>query len=74
VTVPTLILHARGDAMIPFEEGRQLAALVPDSVFVPLEGRNHILLETEPAWARFVQEVTAFIDETASLLPSSGRR
>jgi pimeloyl-ACP methyl ester carboxylesterase/DNA-binding SARP family transcriptional activator len=74
VTVPTLVLHARGDAMIPFEEGRQLAALVPDSVFVPLEGRNHILLETEPAWTRFVQEVTAFIDETASPLPSSGRR
>jgi pimeloyl-ACP methyl ester carboxylesterase len=66
VAVPTLILHARGDAMIPFEEGRRLAALVPDSVFIPLEGRNHILLEKEPAWTRFVQEVTAFIDDPAS--------
>ena len=74
VAVPTLVLHARGDAMIPFDEGRQLAALVPDSVFVPLEGRNHILLETEPAWTRFVEEVTAFIDEPASLPLSRGVR
>ena len=63
VTTPTLILHARGDAMIPFEEGRRLAALIPDSTFVPLEGRNHILLETEPAWPRFVEEVRAFLDQ-----------
>jgi pimeloyl-ACP methyl ester carboxylesterase/DNA-binding SARP family transcriptional activator len=71
VTTPTLILHARGDAMIPFEEGRRLATLIPDSGFVPLEGRNHILLETEPAWARFVEEVRGFIDETPSDGPAS---
>ena len=64
VMTPTLILHARGDAMIPFDEGRRLAALIPDSSFVPLESRNHILLETEPAWARFVQELSVFIDDT----------
>src|SRR5690606_23083357 len=29
--VPTLVLHARGDAMVPFEAGRQLAALIPDA-------------------------------------------
>ncbi len=66
VTTPTLVMHARGDAMIPFEEGRRLATLIPDSTFVPLEGRNHILLETEPAWPRFVEEVRAFVDETPS--------
>lgn len=74
VTVPTLILHARGDAMIPFEEGRRLAALIPDSTFVPLEGRNHILLETEPAWAHFVAEVTAFIDEAPTTSLDAGDR
>ena len=68
VMTPTLILHARGDAMIPFDEGRRLAALIPDSSFVPLESRNHILLETEPAWARFVQELSVFIDDTPAAI------
>ena len=57
----TLVLHARGDAMIPFEIGRQLASLIPGARFVPLNSRNHVLLETEPAWAQFVEEVRAFL-------------
>jgi pimeloyl-ACP methyl ester carboxylesterase/DNA-binding winged helix-turn-helix (wHTH) protein len=63
VRAPTLVLHATGDAAVPFNEGRELAALVPGARFVPLDSRNHILLEDEPAWARFVQEVRSFLDE-----------
>jgi pimeloyl-ACP methyl ester carboxylesterase/DNA-binding winged helix-turn-helix (wHTH) protein len=66
VRAPTLVLHARGDGMIPFEIGRQLAALIPGARFVSLESRNHVLLETEPAWARFVDEVRAFLGSDAS--------
>jgi pimeloyl-ACP methyl ester carboxylesterase/DNA-binding winged helix-turn-helix (wHTH) protein len=61
VRVPTLVLHARGDGMIPFEIGRQMAALIPGATFVPLESRNHVLLETEAAWSRFVEEVRLFL-------------
>jgi pimeloyl-ACP methyl ester carboxylesterase/DNA-binding CsgD family transcriptional regulator len=61
ITCPTLIMHATGDGRIPFEEGRVLAALIPDSRFVPLESRNHILLEGEPAWQRFLAEVDEFL-------------
>jgi DNA-binding NarL/FixJ family response regulator len=61
ITCPTLIMHATEDGRIPFEEGRILAALIPDARFVPLESRNHILLETEPAWSRFLQEIEAFL-------------
>ncbi len=61
VTSPTLVLHARDDAPVPFEESRLLAALIPGARFVPLEGRNHILLEEEPAWERFLAEVHAFL-------------
>ena len=64
IATPTLVMHARADAMVPFEEGRRLAALIPGSTFVPLEGPNHILLESEPAWGRFLDEVHMFIDET----------
>ena len=74
VPVPTLILHARNDAMIPFDEGRRLAGLIPDSTFVPLDSRNHILVESEPAWARFVEEVRAFVDDTPTGRPPLGGR
>lgn len=58
---PTLIMHATEDGRIPFEEGRVIASLIPGARFVPLESRNHILLETEPAWPRFLKEVDAFL-------------
>lgn len=61
VSAPTLVLHPRSDASIPFEEGRLLASLIPDARFVPLDSRNHILLEEEPAWIRFLAEVHAFL-------------
>jgi pimeloyl-ACP methyl ester carboxylesterase/DNA-binding CsgD family transcriptional regulator len=62
VRAPTLILHARDDAMCPFDGARELAGLIPDSELVPLDGLNHILLEHEPAWPRFLTAVEAFLD------------
>ena len=61
VRTPTLIVHVRDDGMVPFDEGRLIATLIPDAIFVPLEGRNHMLLEDEPSWPRFVQAVRAFL-------------
>jgi pimeloyl-ACP methyl ester carboxylesterase/DNA-binding CsgD family transcriptional regulator len=61
IACPTLILHATEDGRIPFEEGRVLASLIPAARFVPLESRNHILLESEPAWRRFLEEIEAFL-------------
>jgi pimeloyl-ACP methyl ester carboxylesterase/DNA-binding CsgD family transcriptional regulator len=63
VTAPALVMHPRQDASIQFEEGRLLAALIPGSRFVQLESRNHILLEQEPAWSRFLAEVRTFLGE-----------
>ena len=59
--VPTLIFHARNDARVPFDEGRNLAALIPDARFIPLESRNHLLLNTEPAWAQFLTDLRTFL-------------
>ena len=67
VRAPTLVIHATGDAVVPFDQGRGLAALIPGARFVPLESRNHILLEDEPAWQRFMQEVRDFLHEPVSL-------
>ncbi len=44
VTVPTLVIHRRGDAAVPFERGREMAAAIPGARFLPLDGRNHSML------------------------------
>ena len=62
VRCPVLVLHARRDEVIPFEAGRKLAARLPDARFVPLDGQNHVLLEDEPAWSRFLAEVRSFLE------------
>ena len=62
VVAPTLILHARDDAMVGFERGRELAALIPGAQFVPLDSRNHLLLADEPAWHGFLEALDAFIE------------
>ena len=61
LTTPTLVLHARDDAVCPIGEGRLLASGIPGAEFVELDSRNHILLEHEPAWQRFCDAVLAFL-------------
>jgi len=60
VRVPTLVLHARHDEIVPFAAGKFLAAEIPGAQFVPLESRNHILLGDEPAWEQFTAAVLDF--------------
>ena len=67
---------ASGGGGVPGELGRLLAALVPGARFISLESRNHVLLETEPAWARFTDEVRRFLaadDERAAVTSRSPR-
>jgi pimeloyl-ACP methyl ester carboxylesterase/DNA-binding CsgD family transcriptional regulator len=61
VRARTLVMHARDDRVVPIEEGRLLAALIPDAHFVLLDSANHILLEHEPAWHVFLSELEAFL-------------
>ena len=61
VQVPTLVLHCRDDARVPFEEGRKMAAGIPGARFVALEGRNHVILEGDPGWGRFLDEIKTFL-------------
>ena len=65
VTCPTLVLHAVRDARVPFDEGRLIASMIPNARFVPLDSGNHLLLETEPAWDRWIEEVRAFLPAPA---------
>lgn len=69
IRCPTLVMHARGDAMVPFEEGRLIAGMIPNARFVLLEGRNHFLLPHEAAWTQFFEELRSFVPAGA---PSRG--
>jgi class 3 adenylate cyclase/pimeloyl-ACP methyl ester carboxylesterase len=61
VSVPTLVMHSRDDARVPFDQGRRLAASIAGARFVPLPSRNHLILEGEPAFPKFLQEIRTFL-------------
>lgn len=63
VKAPTLVLHCQNDARIPFEEGRRLAALIPNAQFVALEGESHILLPGTPAFNGLFEHIDKFISD-----------
>jgi pimeloyl-ACP methyl ester carboxylesterase/DNA-binding winged helix-turn-helix (wHTH) protein len=63
VSAPTLVLHSRGDAPIPFEQGRLLARGIANARFVALESNNHLILSHEPAWGRYAEEICSFLSE-----------
>lgn len=61
VTTPTIVLHSKGDQRIPLEYGREVASGIPDAHFVPLESRNHVLVDYEPAWRVCMTAVRDFM-------------
>ncbi|HEY7839945.1 MAG TPA: alpha/beta hydrolase [Gammaproteobacteria bacterium] len=61
VRVPTLVLHARNEIVIPFSQARLMASTIPGAKLVPLDSRNHLIFEHEPAWQKFLDEVESFV-------------
>jgi pimeloyl-ACP methyl ester carboxylesterase/DNA-binding CsgD family transcriptional regulator len=72
--LPTLVLHSRGDLMQDFDEARHLAAGIPGARLVALESDNHIVLEDEPAWQVFREELFRFLapEEAGTASPDTG--
>ena len=73
IQCPTLVLHARGDLRVSFDEGRLIASQIPGAQFVPLESDNHILLD-EPAWQVFIQHVNEFLTQPSHQAESLKQR
>ncbi len=73
VNVPSLVLHTTGNRMGPIEQGRLMAAHIPDAHFVPLESENMAPLAGEPAWQVWIDEVTRFmeLDRASTRMPST---
>ena len=62
VTTPTLVMHCDRDRAVPAEKGRQIAAAIPNARYVSLPGANHLMLEEEPGWAMFLDELGVFLN------------
>jgi class 3 adenylate cyclase len=72
IRVPTLVMHRRGDAIVPFEEGRLIAAKIPGARFLPLEGSNHTLVEGEDAiWDQLLDATDELILGNVSVTPKA---
>jgi pimeloyl-ACP methyl ester carboxylesterase/DNA-binding CsgD family transcriptional regulator len=71
VKCPVLVVHPERDVVVPIEEGRSLASLIPGSRFVQLDGENHMPLADEPAWEQLVVEMRRFLAEPDDARPAS---
>ncbi len=61
VRCPTLVLHSHDDVRVPSEESRLIATAIPGARFVPIASGNHLLLEHEPGWLHWIDEVREFL-------------
>jgi pimeloyl-ACP methyl ester carboxylesterase len=59
VRVPTLVIHRKGDALLPVEGGRYIAGLIPGAKYVELEGKDHL---------PFVGDQDSILDEIEEFL------
>jgi len=62
VTTPTLVIHCDRDRVVAAEKGREIAAAIPNSRYVSLPSANHLMLEEEPAWTMFLEELGLFLN------------
>ncbi len=67
VDAETLVAHARGDASVPFEQGRLLAGLIPNARLLPLDSVNHLLLPRDPAMRILMSELNRFTLEAPNV-------
>lgn len=44
VSVPTIVVHVRDNALVPVQHGRYLAAHIPGAKYVELDGTDHVFI------------------------------
>ena len=76
VSMPSLVLHRRGDRTVPIGHGRELASMLPNARFVALNGDAHLpwaddQRDLQRALAGFLDD--APVPETNGASPLSGR-
>jgi len=61
VKCPVLLMHSRGDRMVPFADGEHLASLLHDCSFVPLSGDNHTMVPGTAGFEEGFEAIDAFL-------------
>jgi len=61
VKTPTLVIHPRGEMIIPLAAGREVATLIPDARLLTLDSSSHIIVPGDPAWSRLKEAITDFL-------------
>ena len=75
ISVPALVVHGDEDLIVPVENGRMLAARLPDVEYVELAGHGHNLsLEIPDALAGLVSRFLSRVEAAASARPSTPSR
>ncbi len=68
IRVPTLVMHRQGDRAIPFRCGREMAAMIPNARFVPLEGNMHVPFFGDSD--AVLRGIAGFLDDPVDVPPS----
>ena len=63
VKVPTLVMHRVDDLLVPVQQSMDIAATIPGSKLVQLEGANHWMLSDVQAFREIVDQVHRFVRE-----------
>jgi pimeloyl-ACP methyl ester carboxylesterase len=56
VRVPVLVIHGTADPLVPIAAGRAIAAAVPGSKMLEIQGMGHAI--PEPAWGRVIDAIS----------------
>jgi pimeloyl-ACP methyl ester carboxylesterase len=71
LTIPTLVVHARGDPGVPVQDGRYLAKHIPGAQILEIEGVDHAPWFTEPE--RTTTAIEEFLTGSQATAPRSHR-
>lgn len=61
VTCPTLVIHARTDALHPMKEGRLIAAGIEGAEFLVVQSANAVCISPDPTWTEQIDAMLEFI-------------
>jgi pimeloyl-ACP methyl ester carboxylesterase/DNA-binding CsgD family transcriptional regulator len=67
IETPTLVLHCVHDQVVPFSQGKLIAAHIPNASFVQIDSQNHILQKHEAGWQQFQQAILEFTGKQTCL-------
>ena len=63
IVCPALILHANRERWHSMEQGRRLAAGIPNARFVGLDTANNTMPAYDPAWTKAIAEIQTFLGQ-----------